>query len=246
MVAGFIDYRRSRFSDARIEHLLEEFLLVLDQVLDSPDRELGAWPPVELQPSPPADLSGKLESESRPKANASAASDLPRSELEPPGRDLGRGLSIRPIERTANFFELGGHSLLAARVFSRMEELLGRDLPLALLLKAPTIAELSRLLNQKGWAPSWSSLVPINPEGSRPPLPGPRRRRQYPLLPQALPAPGIGSTRLGAPVSRIEGGSGAPIPDRRNRGNLPRSHQVPMAGRPVPAGRPLFRGLGGA
>ena len=51
-----------------------------------------------------------------------------------------------------------------------MEELLGRDLPLALLLKAPTIAELSRLLNQEGWAPSWSSLVPINPEGFRPPL----------------------------------------------------------------------------
>jgi aspartate racemase len=74
------------------------------------------------------------------------------------------------IRRDSNFFELGGHSLLAARLFSRVGDSLGKDLPLALLLKAPTIAAMSNLLGQEGYAPCWSSLVPINTEGSRPPL----------------------------------------------------------------------------
>jgi aspartate racemase len=76
----------------------------------------------------------------------------------------------REIGRDSNFFELGGHSLLAARLFSRIGDFLGKDLPLAMLLKAPTIAAMSDLLDREGYAPSWSSLVPINTEGSRAPL----------------------------------------------------------------------------
>jgi aspartate racemase len=55
-------------------------------------------------------------------------------------------------------------------MFSRIGKLLGGELPLSLLLQAPTIAELSELLSQDGWTPSWSCLVPINSEGVHPPL----------------------------------------------------------------------------
>src|SRR5579862_218832 len=69
-----------------------------------------------------------------------------------------------------NFFELGGHSLLAVRLVTEIEKVYGKRLPLATLLRAPTIAELAEILRREHWKPSWQSLVPVRAGGSRPPL----------------------------------------------------------------------------
>ena len=69
-----------------------------------------------------------------------------------------------------NFFELGGHSLLAVRIIVEIEKLYKKRLPLATLLQAPTVGDLASVLRKEQWVPSWSSLVPIRPGGSRPPL----------------------------------------------------------------------------
>jgi amino acid adenylation domain-containing protein len=79
-------------------------------------------------------------------------------------------LDKKPVGIRDNFFELGGHSLLAARLMHRIEQSLGQRLPLAALLQAPTIEQLAALLRQEKWSSSWSSLVEIQPEGSRPPF----------------------------------------------------------------------------
>jgi aspartate racemase len=79
-------------------------------------------------------------------------------------------LDIRPIGVEENFFALGGHSLLVVRLFAHLEKVFGRDLPLALLLQAPTVAQLARLLREDGWVEPWAALVAIQPEGSKPPL----------------------------------------------------------------------------
>jgi thioesterase domain-containing protein/acyl carrier protein len=79
-------------------------------------------------------------------------------------------LDKKPIGIRDNFFELGGHSLLAARLMHRIEQSLGQRLPLAALLQAPTVEQLSGLLRKEKWSSSWSSLVPIQAEGSRPPF----------------------------------------------------------------------------
>jgi aspartate racemase len=79
-------------------------------------------------------------------------------------------LNVRPIGRRDNFFEIGGHSVLAARMFARMEKVLGTTLPLATLFQGPTIEKLAALLRDRGWTPPWSSLVPIRPNGSQPPF----------------------------------------------------------------------------
>lgn len=69
-----------------------------------------------------------------------------------------------------NFFDLGGHSLLAARLMHRIEQTFGQRLPLAALLQAPTIEQLAAQLRQEGDSSAWSSLVAIQPEGSRVPF----------------------------------------------------------------------------
>lgn len=79
-------------------------------------------------------------------------------------------LSLHPLGVTDNFFALGGHSLLAVRIFARVEEAFGKKFPLDTLFKAPTIRQLAALLQQPDWQPSWSSLVPLQPEGDRTPF----------------------------------------------------------------------------
>jgi thioesterase domain-containing protein/acyl carrier protein len=79
-------------------------------------------------------------------------------------------LNIRPIGVQDNFFELGGHSIQAAQMFSFIRKNLGKQLPLATLFQAPTIEQLAEILGGKGVIAPWSSLVPIQPNGSRSPL----------------------------------------------------------------------------
>ena len=79
-------------------------------------------------------------------------------------------LNIRPIGVNDNFFELGGHSLLAVRLFAQMEKVFGRRLPVVTLFQAPTVKQLADVLRQEGWPVPPSSLVAIQPNGSRPPF----------------------------------------------------------------------------
>ena len=78
-------------------------------------------------------------------------------------------LGRRPIGLQDNFFELGGHSLLAARLMHRIKQVHDKTLPLAALLKAPTVAQLALVL-QDDFSDHWSSLVAMQPEGLKPPF----------------------------------------------------------------------------
>ena len=79
-------------------------------------------------------------------------------------------LGVQPIGMEDKFFELGGHSLLAVRLLARVEKEFGRKLPLAVVFQAPTIAQMARLLRDGEELAPGSSLVEIQPKGSRPPL----------------------------------------------------------------------------
>jgi thioesterase domain-containing protein/acyl carrier protein len=79
-------------------------------------------------------------------------------------------LSIQPIGVYDNFFELGGDSLLAVRLFAQISDVFGQDLPLATLFQTLTVEQLAGMLRQKGWRAPWSSLVAIQPGGSKPPF----------------------------------------------------------------------------
>ena len=71
---------------------------------------------------------------------------------------------------TDNFFDLGGDSLLALRLFLRIEEAFGRQLPLATLLQASTIEALAKTLRHDGWSAPWSPLISIQPSGTKAPF----------------------------------------------------------------------------
>ncbi len=79
-------------------------------------------------------------------------------------------LNIHPISIKDNFFELGGHSLLALRLFTQIEKVFGKNLPLATLLQAGTIEQLANIISTEEWSASWQSLVPIQTKGAKIPL----------------------------------------------------------------------------
>jgi amino acid adenylation domain-containing protein len=79
-------------------------------------------------------------------------------------------LKVKQVGLHDDFFELGGHSLAAVRLLSEIQKITGKNLPLATLFHASTVEALANILREEGWKPSWSSLVPIQPRGSKPPL----------------------------------------------------------------------------
>jgi amino acid adenylation domain-containing protein len=124
----------------------------------------------------PLSHNGKLERKALPAPDNSAyvqdAYEAPAGPVEEKlARIWARLLGLEPISRNANFFDLGGHSLLAVRMLTLIEAEFGHSLDLTSLFKAPSIASL-RLLLQHGGSPSISSpcVVPIQPDGTKPPL----------------------------------------------------------------------------
>jgi amino acid adenylation domain-containing protein len=102
---------------------------------------------------------------------SSAEVDLPATALEIQLKKIWEDtLGREPIGIRENFFELGGHSLLAARLMQKISRMQGKTIPLGLLFEAPTIEKLAEVLERNEWAQQWSCLVPIQPQGSRPPF----------------------------------------------------------------------------
>ncbi len=100
----------------------------------------------------PLNASGKVDRRAlpRPLTTRSAADViLPQSQLE---RDLARIwqqlLGVDQISIHDNFFDLGGHSLLMAQAHSRLQQLLGREVPIVDLFHYPTISRLAKHLGQ--------------------------------------------------------------------------------------------------
>ncbi|MBD2567296.1 non-ribosomal peptide synthetase [Anabaena lutea] len=79
-------------------------------------------------------------------------------------------LGVQPIGLNDNFFDVGGHSLLAVRLFAQIEKIFGKNIALTILFQAPTIRQLANVLRDEGYTSSWSSLVPIQPHGSKRPF----------------------------------------------------------------------------
>lgn len=95
----------------------------------------------------------------------------PRNSIEAKLVDLWEILlQVKPIGIDENFFDLGGDSLAAIDLVLSIEKAFQRSLPISALLQHPTIAQLAEVLNTDEKKQKWSSLVPIQPNGTRTPL----------------------------------------------------------------------------
>lgn len=118
---------------------------------------------------------GKIDRSTLRAADRGLASDgrpvLPRDDLERRlaaiWAELLPGVTIGIHD---DFFEIGGHSILAVALVEKIRRGTGKEVRLAALLKAPTVASQAALLRDDQPADNGSSVVAVKPEGSRPPL----------------------------------------------------------------------------
>ncbi|MDB4904132.1 MAG: non-ribosomal peptide synthetase [Mucilaginibacter sp.] len=97
-----------------------------------------------------------------------APSDDTEVELASILRDL---LNIEKISIHDNFFELGGNSIIAVVLFARIKKKFHKDFPLATIFETPTIHQLALALKATTDTLSLlSTIVPIQPNGSKTPL----------------------------------------------------------------------------
>src|SRR5205085_2963988 len=123
----------------------------------------------------PRTPNGKTDRPALPAPGAAVArareAVAPRTDAE---RDLAavweEVLQVHPVGVTDNFFDLGGHSLLAAVLMGRIRSRLGHTLPLDALFTAPTVERLAAVLQRRLEAGTGRSIVPLQEEGSAPPL----------------------------------------------------------------------------
>jgi FkbH-like protein len=130
-----------------------------------------AWRRITNELCSPGQVLAVVKARQRKESQVTSAGAVPRDALE---RQLAQiwedALQVRPIGIDDNFFELGGDSLMAVGVFAAMEKSFGKQLSLAMLFQAPTIGALAEALRNDGWEPAWSSLIPLRPNGTKPPL----------------------------------------------------------------------------
>jgi amino acid adenylation domain-containing protein len=124
-------------------------------------------------PALPMTPNGKVDRKRLPDVPVLAAAKAggePRDELERSLVGVWKDLLRLPeLGVHDNFFELGGHSLLAFLLAAEIKRLTGRDLPLATLFEAPTVAALAELL-RSGAEPEFSYLVQLKPGSAARPL----------------------------------------------------------------------------
>ncbi|NRQ35525.1 amino acid adenylation domain-containing protein [Nonomuraea sp. NN258] len=121
----------------------------------------------------PLTRSGKLDRAALPVPETAGSRPYvpPRDEVEARlARLYEEVLQVPAAGVLDDFFELGGHSLSALRLAARVRQELGRSLPVGTVLSAPTIGALARVLRQPDDLAPPSHVVPLNPDGDRPPI----------------------------------------------------------------------------
>ena len=124
----------------------------------------------------PLTPNGKLDRRALPEPDSARREDhsgyvAPRTEVEQVLAQIwAEVLRVERVGIYDNFFDLGGHSLLAVRVVQSIEKRIARSVRMADIFQSPTVEQLSRLLHNNEPAAPWSSLVPLQTNGFKPPF----------------------------------------------------------------------------
>jgi len=136
-------YRPEQFEAANIRRVLSDLGIVLREIAKAPGVKLSEIV-AQLAPPPAVAASARL-------ATLAGAETTPRTDMERTVAGIWQELFDNPrVSLEANFFDLGGHSLLLLQAHRKLQQALGRNLPIVTLLQHPTVRTLSRQLAGNG------------------------------------------------------------------------------------------------
>jgi len=124
----------------------------------------------------PLTSNGKIDYKALPKTESNRL-DLrnsfiaPRTDVERKLADIwAKHLGVEQVGINDDFFEIGGHSLMAIRIVAEIESTLSKEIPLSTLFQATTIITLAKFIQDDLKPLKWGHLVPIKPDGLKPPV----------------------------------------------------------------------------
>jgi len=79
-------------------------------------------------------------------------------------------IGIEIIGVQDNFYDLGGHSLLAIQIVAKIDEVLGKSIPISAFFQSPTVEGLANIIQINDLTPNPTYLTPIQTGGEKPPL----------------------------------------------------------------------------
>jgi non-ribosomal peptide synthetase component F/thioesterase domain-containing protein/acyl carrier protein len=146
---------RTRFHSIAPGHVAGAELIAVDSI----PRHADGSADLTLLPAP-----GSI----KPVETTSGEYIPPRDELESSLVAIWEEvLGVRPIGIRTRFFDLGGYSLMIVRLFARINKMLGTSLPITTIFNAPTVEQLADIVRGSAY---YSSLVPVQTQGSKPPF----------------------------------------------------------------------------
>ena len=153
-IQDFASHRLARFK-------VPQKIIIVDQIPKGPTGKVQR-----------TSLAAQLGLAPRNATSATAADHVaPRTPIETKLTEIwARVLNIEHIGIHDNFFDLGGNSLLALYVNTQIAQTLGKNLHPHSLFQAPTIAHLATLLCTEEPSIPYSSLIPLQSHGSKPPF----------------------------------------------------------------------------
>jgi amino acid adenylation domain-containing protein len=176
------EYNTDLFDASTVQRIVAQYITLLDAVLSNAELKLSqhmlpetATHPAIVQPKERSAPAGNI---TLPKPQPVKSSELstpnPAARISTQTavskifRDV---LELRTAGIQDSFFDLGGHSLLATQVVSRVRDLFKINLPLRAIFDAPTIADLSAVIDQellKIQQPKEDAILTAGREGSQP------------------------------------------------------------------------------
>jgi amino acid adenylation domain-containing protein/non-ribosomal peptide synthase protein (TIGR01720 family) len=137
-------YRRDQFEPANIRRIQSDLIVVLQEIAKAPGAKLSEIIAHLAPPPAVAMVAVRL-------TTAVGGEATPRTDMERTVAGIWQELFDNPrVSLDANFFDLGGYSLLLVQAHRKLQQVLGRPLPIVTLLQHPTVRGLARQLAGNG------------------------------------------------------------------------------------------------
>lgn len=136
--------------------------------------------PVHVLDRMPLTPSGKIDRKALPEVEVFDPSQTDRQALVTLTEELiaatwSAVLGVQSVRREDNFFDLGGHSLIVMRIFSRLENLFGFEIPVRTIFEFPVLKNLAAQVD---------AMASVKKPSKLPPIVRQSRERELPLSPQ--------------------------------------------------------------
>lgn len=143
------DYNTILFKHDRIVRMFDDYMGLLRQITRNPETHIddlafpGSVPSIAAMRAPARESNTAIASPTTKVSDRSQKIDEQEELLSEIWKDV---LGVEEIGVHDNFFDVGGHSLLAARLTTQVQAATGRRIPVSAIFRAPTIAALSKVL----------------------------------------------------------------------------------------------------